>query len=349
MTKTSSAQQEAASAASELSSITAEIQSLYTKVEQNEQAVRLAQQGTLKYAIRLGELLIQAKNSPLVGHGKWLLWLEENFPGDRTTATRYMLLSANEAHVHHLGSLREALEEIRRIKPPEEPKSTSRPKSVPKPKPVEATIQGKPGLSHDRAVVGWVRARTREGWDRDRLVEASKKNTDGWPRPGKHLTNGGVSECRAAIAAIEQQNDQEPEQDDPPRRKGEPSYAGKAQRKIHAQKRESGWTNTLQMRDRITKALAEVEGYELYDVGLSEEEQEAIATMHEEIVELVRWSMRAKRIVESFMNDLTWQRRYKALRTLADESDKPGERANANAAAEAMLAAKNAKQLGQGA
>lgn len=64
-------------------------------------------------------------------------------------------------------------------------------------------IVGKRGLSHDPAVVDWVRERSAEGWTREQIVEASARGGHGWPRPDQRLTNGGVSECRAVIAHLE--------------------------------------------------------------------------------------------------------------------------------------------------
>lgn len=69
----------------------------------------------------------------------------------------------------------------------------------------QMTLTGKLGLSHDAEVINWVRQLYRAGWDREEIVEASKNNTDGWPRPGKSLTNGGISECRAVISVLEAQ------------------------------------------------------------------------------------------------------------------------------------------------
>jgi hypothetical protein len=70
-------------------------------------------------------------------------------------------------------------------------------------------IKGRRSLSHDPAVVRWVRERTVEGWTRDRIVAASKAGTDGWPVEGESLSNGGMTEVRAALAALEQAENEE--------------------------------------------------------------------------------------------------------------------------------------------
>ena len=126
-------------------------------------------------------------------HGEWLPWLKKNFAIPPRTAQRYILLAANAPTVAHLGSVREAEAAL--------PKKT-RPEAK-NPKPSGSTLKGKAGLSHDPAVVAWVRTNTERGWNRDKIVAASKAGTDGWPRPDANLENGSVSECRAAIAALD--------------------------------------------------------------------------------------------------------------------------------------------------
>lgn len=96
--------------------------------------------------------------------------------------------------------------------PPTSPKPTSQPKSPPKqqqappqpsPPPPLTVITGKPALSHNARVVDWVYDRYAEGWTRAQIVTASQQNTHGWPVPSESLTNGGVSEVRAAIVERE--------------------------------------------------------------------------------------------------------------------------------------------------
>lgn len=57
--------------------------------------------------------------------------------------------------------------------------------------------------ARDREIIEWVRARARAGWDREQTVAASKAGTDGWPRPGKELSNGSYGEVMAAIWGAE--------------------------------------------------------------------------------------------------------------------------------------------------
>src|SRR4051794_5014264 len=70
-----------------------------------EHAHTLAAYGNaVAHAIRAGELLLEVKG--LVGHGRWLPWLAENFPASVRTAQGYMRLARNPTdaqRVAHLG------------------------------------------------------------------------------------------------------------------------------------------------------------------------------------------------------------------------------------------------------
>jgi hypothetical protein len=63
-----------------------------------------AVQNAVSHAIRVGEVLIEAKSR--ARHGEWLPWLEANFPGSPRSAQGYMQLAANSEdarRVAHLG------------------------------------------------------------------------------------------------------------------------------------------------------------------------------------------------------------------------------------------------------
>lgn len=64
-------------------------------------------QSAVQHAIQAGEKLTEAKG--LVGHGEWLPWLQQNFPGSERTARNYMRLAANRQRVADLPSIREAV------------------------------------------------------------------------------------------------------------------------------------------------------------------------------------------------------------------------------------------------
>ena len=64
-------------------------------------------------------------------------------------------------------------------------------------------ITGRISLSHGPDVVDWTRGQIVAGRNRDQIVADSKAGRNGWPVPGRALSNGGFTEVRAAIAAIE--------------------------------------------------------------------------------------------------------------------------------------------------
>ena len=102
---------------------------IHAEIEAAEQGHRSA----LTHAIRAGELLAEKKGR--LGHGEWLPWLEENFPGDCGRRQTYMRLRSKCEARSHLGSVREALAAIR--EPKQEPKvKPKRPKTTPHTDPI---------------------------------------------------------------------------------------------------------------------------------------------------------------------------------------------------------------------
>lgn len=74
----------------------------------NEHAEVLKATSTaVRHGIRCGELLGKAK--ALLGHGKFLPWLKENFVGGQRTAQVYMWLAANTQRAADFDSIRAAL------------------------------------------------------------------------------------------------------------------------------------------------------------------------------------------------------------------------------------------------
>jgi hypothetical protein len=53
--------------------------------------------------------------------------------------------------------------------------------------------------SEDPHVIKWVKDKREQGWTRDRIVQASKAGTDGWPRPNRSLSDGSASLILARI------------------------------------------------------------------------------------------------------------------------------------------------------
>src|SRR4051794_22236732 len=327
------------SSASDLVSIAAEIRVVYNKVEQNEQAVRLAQQGTLKYAIRLGELLTEAKS--LMKHGEWLPWLEDSFPGDPRTAQRYLALAANTTHVSHLGSVREALEAISRIRPA--PKS--KPKPNPRPKPPESKD---PELWEREEVLKWVARRMEAGNTRDEMMKDANAGKHGWPMEGAKFPQNAVDRARAIVT--DRQTTGRPVH--PPKPKPmapEPRVSGKRLRQLQERKRQEGVSKLIDLQTRVMKAVSVLEGFEIADVGLSEVESEKILSLHDDLTILSRWLINALAVVEANMDDLTFQRRIKHFdAVIADPSAKPGEKMNAASMRDDAMKRRSAKRLSAG-
>jgi hypothetical protein len=70
---------------------------LADELGQEVRAAEDAARDAVSHAIRVGELLTEAKS--LVKHGEWLPWLAANFPGSERTAQTWMRLASNSAAV----------------------------------------------------------------------------------------------------------------------------------------------------------------------------------------------------------------------------------------------------------
>jgi hypothetical protein len=121
-------------------------------------------------------------------------------------------------------------------------------------------IVGRTSLSHDPAVVEWVRERILDGQTREEIVGASKRGTNGWPVPGRALTNGGFTEVRAALAALEHLENGAAQ----PKRRGE-----RAGRRIHqlAEQRRAGRGGDLfDLQEKLVKMTRELGYYSRGDI-----------------------------------------------------------------------------------
>jgi len=296
-----------------LDTIANEIRRDLTDIQDNDR-------DSLTRAINVGENLAAAKSQ--LNHGEWLPWLKKNFDLSQQTASEYMRL-ANYGSSRNFDSIASALSALKAEKPASK-SSTRKP-----PKADESALKGKIGLSHDPDVVDWVEDRTRDGWTRDQIVQASKDSTDGWPRPGKHLENGGVSECRAAIAAKERarNDDKSPKS----KMKDGPKQSGKRLRQLHEERRKDGASKLNEFQIAVMKAASSVEHFELPDdIGLSDEEQEKISMLFDDITILFEWSGHAFDIVVDQMGDLEELRKIKKVKDRSqDPSSGSYERANA--------------------
>jgi hypothetical protein len=277
------------------------LNTLATEIREELAAVETDRRSELTHAIAAGERLIEAKGLR-GGYGEWLPWLAENFPANRQTAALYMRLAdpENVQRTVHCSSIREAEAAIKKPRPKrtqagangqpaDEPKAKSRTKPEGNP-----TITGKQGLSHYPAVIAWVRDRTREGWDRNRIVAVSKAGTHGWPLPGEALSNGGVSECRAVISALEQAG-VEPDRDADEGERRE----RRTKREIKAAKN-ANLVDLLELQERLGSVVRFLETtdfhaeYELSDIAV-----DALVALADDLVATIDWCQRALPVVQA--------------------------------------------------
>jgi Protein of unknown function (DUF3102) len=276
----------------------------------------------LAHAIAAGEKLNVAKAQ--LEHGEWLPWLHENFALSRKTAAEYMRLAipANVTHALHFNSIREALA------------------ALPKGQTYNRTVGGSLRLWTDPEVMSWVAARRAERWDSKRIVAASKAKTDGWPSD-KSLSNGSCTTVFAVLDAVAGQPVA------PTKKKG-PTVGGKRRRKVWEDIRKDGATELREMQVKIAEAVMALEHYVLpEDIGLSEEEQDDITDLFNDLTTLLQWTERAMIATTANMDDLSKRRTIRKLQDLAqDPGASAGERQNALRGIEKLQASQRAKRLG---
>lgn len=315
---------------------------LATEIADEVRLVDASYSTALQHAIAAGHKLTEAKQLLKSDSTKrWLPWVEVNFPGTRNTATNYMRLAENEQHVVHFRSVHEALASLAK---PRKPRAKSQPKRESDP-----TVTGKAAVSHHPEVVSWVREKTRAGWPRDRMVKASKEKTDGWPLANKELTNGGVSEVRAAIVA----EDRVRKQQALPPAKRKATEGGKRTRQLHADKRagvRDPDTDLWKMQVALSEAASLLERFDLPELTWTEEMQERLNEILYEIERHHDWCTRALDVVWAHMNDIGRQSTLHNMRKRRDESPNAFERKAAAALVEKFEKKyKQQKALGEGA
>ncbi len=85
------------------------------------EAAKADLQSGIAHAIRVGELLTEAKKQ--LRHGQWLPWLADNFEFSDRHARRFMTLAQNGHAVSDLGSMREA---FAALEPPDDVETAER-------------------------------------------------------------------------------------------------------------------------------------------------------------------------------------------------------------------------------
>jgi hypothetical protein len=175
------------------------------------------------------------------------------------------------------------------------------------------------------AILAWVAARRSDGLNSKQIVAASKAGTHGWPggRPlsdGTAVTVFAVLDVRPGLAPLST-----------PKRKG-PSVGGKRRRKIYEEIRESGETRLRRLRIDIADAVMKLEHMVLpEDIGMTDEEQENITALYDDLMILSQWTERALTATSASMDDLHKRGTITKLRALAQNPGAtPDERAQAS-------------------
>ena len=209
-------------------------------------------------------------------------------------------------------------------------------------KATESTISGKPGLSHDPEVIEWVRLKIRDGWDRDRIVTASKDSTDGWPRPGKKLTNGGVSECRAAIAAMEATGATNGTKSARTGKKKHDLFAKRRQEKAEGRDNE----RLYWARHDIIKLVSDLERIDLVRDGIGDCDQDIVADIFVYLTDLSGWVEQSLGVLAQELDQFKIHETIRKLQAVAaDESAPDGEREGARAGIKRLQRKLDAPQL----
>ena len=186
------------------------------------------------------------------------------------------------------------------------------PKPTPAPKRKHKPLIGKQAVSHDPQVIEWVRDRYDHGWTRDQMVAASVNNTDGWPLPGDHLTNGGVSEIRAVIRALER-IEGEPAQGKPVVRKND---TNKRLLKARHAKKNGDLSVLVDVRIGLLEMLRRTELINLVDYAddLSELAQHEFQDIYMELIRFQLWMDRTNAFVQGRIGDAEVRKMIKYLR-----------------------------------
>jgi hypothetical protein len=202
---------------------------------------------------------------------------------------------------------------------------------------------GKPSLSRVPAVQEWVRDRSRAGWDREKIVAASKARSDGWPAAAvmdagleeKVLSNGSYGEVCTAIVAVERALGTEA----PMQPKKQKKESGKPLRELYT-KRKSGDADLYHdVMIPIMEAVRALESYDLPDLNWSETTQGTVVRIFDYLNILDKWTETSLATTMAHMDDLGIQRKIvDCERIMADPGAPPNEKANAARAVERLNA-----------
>jgi hypothetical protein len=171
------------------------------------------------------------------------------------------------------------------------------------------TITGRPSLSHDPAVINWVRERYRDGWDRERIVAASNAGSDDWPVSGDQLSNGRISECRAVIAHMERMDASWPLTGDAPLRGTgrKPNPTGKRLHDVGTKRSEARragdptvfWDTCYE----ITKLSSLLRSLEIEHLEFDEYSLDTVSDLHDDMLFLQDWMDRTLMAVQARLGE----------------------------------------------
>jgi hypothetical protein len=186
-------------------------------------------------------------------------------------------------------------------------------------------------LDDDR-VIAWIARRLRAGKTREEIADEAKAGLYDWPLPGRSL---GVIAVREAMRVLRDR-----------RRRGDtlrarrPKESGKRLRQLHAEKRGGRTGDLWRLQKAISEAVSMLEGFDLPALDWSEETEDVVAELYDDLERNLRWLNAALEAVTAHMDELGRQRKLTQLRARADDpSSTAAERATA-----AMLAEKLARK-----
>jgi Protein of unknown function (DUF3102) len=242
---------------------------LAARIRSEFEAAEQGHRDALGHAIRAGELLTQAKAR--MKHGEWLPWLEENFPGDRRTATRYMALAANGARVSHLGSVREALAAIRKPRQPAKPKKPKKPKKSKEeklPPPEEAV---------------------------ERLEERVKRLRSHTRASMPKWSDKDMADVRAVLKQAKKKRRG--------RATGGPPSTESKIRENSALRKKLGRKSVADLQFRILQMTATLESSKIEDYDLADDDAYFVNELYDDLVELQFWMDHTLSVCRLYMDD----------------------------------------------
>lgn len=206
------------------------------------------------------------------------------------------------------------------------PGATPRKTRKSSPRRADAPLKGKAGLSHDPEVVEWVWRKLKAGWVREQMVEASHDEHSDWPRPKEPITNGGISEVRAAIAALDDAGVLgKPKQKSKQNTKR--TYNVKQERaKARKQGDQSFFWDTCY---EVTRTVGFLETIEVEHLALDEHGLDMVESLYEDLLRLQDWVDVTLGVIQLRLGEVKIYETIKKLRARTVENGCPAPEAEA--------------------